>query len=220
MLWNDLLKVNNKGIVYDVGAYTGIYSLIAAKISENNKVFAFDIQENTLERLKKNCELNKLKNINLVRAACTNFNGIVDFYFYKEQGIISSVASLIPKKMNDHKDEVNAIKLDGFHSRTIDKNPVSLVKIDVEDAEQDTLRGMLDILEHDRPDVLVEINNIKNLSKVKRLFPRYYNIYDIDENNYSINRLMWFSKPSEFRNYLFTTKDKKEIKELFSGLVV
>lgn len=218
-LWSDLLKINDGNVVYDVGAYTGIYSLIASKFSSELKIYAFDIQGNTLNRLKKNCEINNFKNIELSKTACTSFNGETTFYFYKEEGIISSVAGLIKKEMNNLKENVKAIRLDDFKFEADDEASIGLIKIDVEDAEIETLKGMQELLLKQMPDVLIEVNNIENLKKVKKLFPKNYSVFDIDEGNYKIKKLTWLNKPSKYRNYFFTTKKMELIKKLFSGTV-
>ncbi|TXG38864.1 FkbM family methyltransferase [Seonamhaeicola maritimus] len=220
VLWNDLSKLNKSGVIYDIGSYTGVYSIIAAKHSRENKVFAFDIQTNTLERLRKNCLINDLNNVFGHNKACTDFNGETTFSFYQEEGIISSVASLVQKKMNNLNQGIDAIKLDDFNSEISKNHVVRLLKIDVEDAELNTLAGMQKILSVHSPDVLVEINNYNNLKKVKKLFPKAYRIYDIDEDNFSIRKIGWFSKPSKHRNYLFTIKKKRRIRDVFTGRVI
>ncbi|TWO34377.1 FkbM family methyltransferase [Seonamhaeicola sediminis] len=220
LLWYDLLKANNDGVIYDIGAYTGIYSLIAAKFSKGNKVFAFDIQTNTLNRLEKNKNINKLNNICLINAACTNFNGETVFSFCEEDNIISSVASLIKKPTNDKSKEIEAVSLDSFdNENNIENLIVELLKIDVEDAELDTLEGMQRILKENKPDVLIEVNNYKKVKKVRRLFPRGYTVYNIDDDNLLLKKIRWYKKASKDRNYLFTIKKMKDIKKIFRGTI-
>ena len=221
VLWNDLIKsINTEDVVYDIGAYSGIYSLIGVTAAKVKKIIAFDIQKITLERLAKNCSINNIGNIQLVRAACTSFNGEATFYFYKEDGIISSVAGLVKKEMNNLEESVKAIRLDDFNSENNNNAVVSLMKIDVEDAEIETLKGMQDLLKNNKPDVLLEVNDNKKLKKVKKLFPNDYVVYDIDEEKLLIKKLKWYSKPSKFRNYLFTTKNHKILKEVFTGNII
>ena len=214
-LWSDLLKNNTNGTIYDVGAYSGIYSLIAYKASNQFKIYAFDIQDKCMDRLKKNVAINKATNIELLQAACTDFNGETDFFFYEEDGIMSSVASLVPNKLNKLNKKVTTIKLDDFELNDV----IKLIKIDVEGAEISTLKGLKRVLSKDAPDVLIEVNNFKELKTVKKQFPRGYHVYDINEKELFIKKMNWFSKPSKHRNYLFTKRAKNDLIELFSGRV-
>jgi len=162
----------------------------------------------------------------VVQAACSNVNEQVSFYFYEEAGIISSVAGLVPKKMNNLETVVDAIRLDDWVKKHISTSSVALIKMDVEGAEQLSLKGMQELLENDKPHILIEINDPRDIKAVKRLFPRDYNVFDIDYNVFDINeekmilkKLGRFNKPSTYRNYLFTVLTKKELKNVFQGIV-
>lgn len=216
VLWNNILSTISDGLIYDIGSYSGIYSLISANASNTNQVHAFEIQENCVNRLRKNIAINSFDNIEIHQAACTNFDGEVTFYYYEEEGIISSVAGLVPNKMNNLERKVKAIKLDDFE---INKK-VDLIKIDVEGAELDTLKGMKNVLKDDAPDVLIEVNHFKGLKHVKKLFPRGYKVYDVNEDTLEIKKLGWFISPSKHRNYFFTKKSKDQLSRVFEGTVL
>ncbi|RDK84805.1 FkbM family methyltransferase [Marinirhabdus gelatinilytica] len=215
LLWSDLLMNIPKGIIFDIGAYSGIYSIIASKKAKKCEIHAFDIQDNCINRLKKNMKINEVNNVKIHQAACTDFNGESIFYFYEEEGIMSSIAGLVPNKINDLEKKIRTVKLDDLKVN----GSVQLIKIDVEGAELSTLGGLKHILINDSPDVLIEVNNFKDIKKVKNLFPSGYVLYDIDEDSLTIKKMGWFKKPSAHRNYLFTKKDQMTIKEIFSGLV-
>lgn len=219
-LWNDLLHSNGPSTIYDIGAYSGIYSLIASGISDQNRVYAFDVQKKCIARIEKNVAINALSNVDVVHAACSDNNGMATFYFYEEKDIISSVASLVPKKINNLESQVTSLRLDDFVKEGEEKPAVKLIKIDVEGAELGTLRGMQQLLERDAPDVLIEVNDAKGLKEVKRMFPKGYRVYDINEDRMELKRLNFFNKPTAHRNYLFTTKKNAVIKSIFKGRIV
>lgn len=219
-LWNNLLEEVDNLCVLDIGAYSGIYSLIAAKFDNVEKVVAFDIQDKCIARLTKNMQLNQIHNkMTVVQAACSNVNEQVSFYFYEEAGIISSVAGLVPKKMNNLETVVDSIRLDDWVKKHISTSSVALIKMDVEGAEQLSLKGMQELLENDKPHILIEINDPRDIKAVKRLFPRDYNVFDINEEKMILKKLGRFNKPSTYRNYLFTVLTKKELKNVFQGIV-
>jgi FkbM family methyltransferase len=219
-LWKNLLEIiSSESTVLDIGAYSGVYSLIASKFNKVKHIFAFDIQDICIERLNKNFALNDINNGIVTKAACSDANGEIEFFYYQEDGIMTSVAGIVPKKMNNLKKFVNSIVLDDWVSKKTLEN-ISLIKIDVEGAEQSTLEGMANILKSFTPDVLIEVNESKDLKKIKRLFPKAYNLYDIDESSLRIKKLNFFTKPTKHRNYLLSLKSKADLKGIFEGSVV
>ena len=218
-LWNNLLDSVTEGIVLDIGTYSGIYSLIAAQKTTVNHIYAFDIQDKCIERTNVNFKLNTIKNADVVKAACSNENGEIAFHYYEEEGIISSVAGVIPKEMNNLSTTVKSVRLDDWYQDLDQKHPISLLKMDVEGAEQLTLKGMNAILKEFSPNVLIEINDYIDLKAVKKLFPKGYNVYDINEDELVIKKLGLFKKPSAFRNYLFTKLNADQMAKIFKGTI-
>ena len=62
-LWGRIAAVVSPGLVLDVGCYSGIYSLIAAKANTSHRVLAIDIQPRCLARVERNRALNGVANI-------------------------------------------------------------------------------------------------------------------------------------------------------------
>ncbi len=218
MLWNGLLGELDACIVLDVGAYTGIYSLYAALCPAVKKVVAFDIQQRCLTRLSLNGSLNNLDNIEGVLAACVGEPGRVKFHYYEEEGIISSVAGVVPKKMNNLTAESDGIVLDAYLQQNLSQASVGLVKIDVEGAEQATLRGLAETIRRDSPDLLVEINKCEEVGAVQCLFPAGYSCYSINERRPELRRIQQHVQPfADARNYLFSMRPEKELSSLLSS---
>ena len=55
-IWKELCE--NSNYIFDVGANTGVYSLVAKTINKESKVFAFEPSINTFKQLKKNNQIN------------------------------------------------------------------------------------------------------------------------------------------------------------------
>ena len=163
--------------------------------------------------------MNTITKANVVKAACSNENGETIFHYYEEEGIISSVAGIVSKEMNNLSTTVKSIRLDDWYRALETKTPISLLKMDVEGAEQFTLKGMKSILKEFSPSVLIEINDHTDLKAVKKLFPKGYNVFDINEDELIIKKLGFFNKPSAFRNYLFTKLNADQMSKIFKGTI-
>ncbi len=204
-LWQNLANKAQEGLVLDIGSYSGIYSLIAKKLSPKIQVVGFDIQKKCIDRVKKNFDINGFNDLHTVMAACSNQEVEIPFYFYEEKDILSSVASIVPKKINDQQSMIQAIRIDNYLAKNFSDQKVKLIKMDVEDAEYEAVSGLQQCLENHQPDVLIEINNPRNVKKVFSLFPKNYKFYSIDDENNKIKKLsFWFKGFSSSRNYLAT----------------
>jgi len=214
-LWFKLSQSFNDGIIFDIGCYSGIYSLIAALSNERATVIAFDIQGKCVDRTIQNATENNISNIKVKLNACSANEGRAPFYFYEEEGILSSVASLKPKKMNDKSAMIESVCLDNYLSSHLTGMPVRLIKIDVEDAEVETIRGLSNTLANHCPDVLIEINSNGNLNKVIELIPMQYDVYSIDEAIPQIKKPGWFFKRYRgSRNFLLTQRTGKALNDV------
>jgi hypothetical protein len=60
-IWVDLARRSN--VIFDIGAYTGLYSLSAALVNSKARVFAFEPVDMQYRCLKRNIEINNLNNI-------------------------------------------------------------------------------------------------------------------------------------------------------------
>ena len=209
-IWCSLLEsIPNGSSVYDVGTYTGIYSLIAGAKRPDTRIVAFDIQDICLDRVATNVEINDFSNIEWIKAACTNFDGEVEFHYYQEEGILSSVASTVQKAMNNLSAQSKAVTLDSF---TDEGTCVGLMKVDVEDAETSTMEGAKRLLAASQPDILMEVNNPDNIPALCSLFPNEYSFYIIDDAN---SRIAPISLTHDIypgaRNYLATARSKEDL---------
>lgn len=135
------------GIVVDVGAYIGFYTLLAAKlVGPVGRVYAFEPNPQSCAILRRNIRLNRFEEMVQVFEACVlDFSGQVKFYLDYD-GIQSSIVRLVP-----HTREVtlSCVTLDEVLG---DVRAVNLMKIDVEGAEARVLLGAKDLI-HRSPDL-------------------------------------------------------------------
>ena len=213
-IWSQIAGSAPAGLVLDIGAYSGIYALIAGLANASHKVVAVDIQPRCLARVEQNCGLNGLANITTLHAACIDTEGSVPYFYYEESDVLSSIASVEPNAQNDLAAEAPGLPVDALVAREAGSMPVVLIKIDVEGAEDRTLLGAHDTLARHRPDVLIEINDHRKIGAISKLFPPGYHGYSIDETRPRTRRIGRFAKPFDSRNFLFSTRSVDEVQAL------
>lgn len=160
------------GAVYDVGAYTGVYSIAAAKLGCH--VEAFEPLPEVAERLALNVLTNAVS-VRIHQCAVADFNGSAELH-YNPKFQLTSGASLVDRKYPGK--AVDVIRLDDLPLLT-----VSAIKIDVERAEDKVLRGAHQVIEASRPQLLIEALDIPARNKVKRLLPGYREAAFLDNRN-------------------------------------
>lgn len=144
--------------IIDVGANTGIYSLIAKEISPNATVVAFEPVKRMYAKLKKNIELNKY-DILCVEKALSNFNGetiIFDNVNSEHSYSITLTKNKSPNSLQVEDSKISVIKLDTFIQEN-NLSKIDLMKIDVERHEPEVLEGFKDYLILFQPTMLIEI---------------------------------------------------------------
>jgi len=124
----------------DIGANKGDYALLAARIvGSQGKVFAFEPEPANCKWLKKSIELNQYTNIELHEIALSDTNGNAQLHL----GDISCIHTLLPMQKGRGRSaiSVNIQTLDQFLETIGWTKPISMIKIDVEGAELNVLRG-------------------------------------------------------------------------------
>ncbi len=138
----------------DVGANAGYFTLLASKcVGSEGHVVSFEPLPSVRELLISNLQLNRLSNCEIFDLALSNraeesefFAGPVSHYGVSSLRCIDDSSGSI---------RVRTARMDGIlrGDRKID-----LVKIDVEGAECHVLEGMKQILQQNRPDIVLEVS--------------------------------------------------------------
>jgi FkbM family methyltransferase len=153
--------------VIDIGAHLGRYSLISAKrVDKDGKVISIEANPLVLERLKKNLELNELTNTTSLNYAVYSEKTKIKLFFPKE-GLKNTIYNTIisDRSINSERFiEVNADTLDNLLDlNDIKQESVNWIKIDVEGAELEVLKGASNVLSKSRDiSILIEIHNLGN----------------------------------------------------------
>jgi len=139
--------------VLDVGANIGFFSLLAARsVGATGRVLAFEPVAATCAQLRANLQLNAAGNIAVHELALSDRDGTVAIY--EGPGRNRGLSSMRPI---EEASALRAVPAAAFDSLDAGDARISLIKIDVEGAEQLVLEGMLRTLEKHRPHLIVEI---------------------------------------------------------------
>jgi len=135
------LKIGD--VVYDIGANVGFYSLLASVIvGEVGHVYSFEPSPENLRELRKHLEMNHIKNCTVVGAAVSSAEGeaIFDPSDHRCKGHLAVNGSL----------RVRTLALDGLVLQK-EIRPPNLMKIDIEGAEFECLKGASNVIQEVRP---------------------------------------------------------------------
>lgn len=121
----------------DIGAHAGYYTLMSSRLAKN--VVAFEPNPSVYKLLRLNILLNGVKNVIAIRAAVSDFDGWGKFYIPKKGGISLTSQGTLLTKAKDSVD-VPVVMLDTVLEHI---GQPSVIKIDVEGAELNVIKGCL-----------------------------------------------------------------------------
>lgn len=146
--------------VIDVGANTGVYSILTSLKNGKANIIAFEPHTSNFERLKKNLSINNCKNVKCEMIALGEANGEIAFTV-PDDNRITDVASVVG---DFSKNEIKTIKwkqvitkintLDFYRRENSLK--IDLIKCDVESYETSFFKGLEETIREDRPVILFE----------------------------------------------------------------
>jgi FkbM family methyltransferase len=135
--------------VFDLGAHLGLITVVMAQcVGPNGNVISFEPTPFTNGILRRTVRINGIQKLVEVRnEAVSNASGVAAFHDTNNQA--SNANSLVRGPQTHHSVEVATISLDDFAEQR-NLRP-AVIKIDVEGAELDVLRGATRLLRRFRP---------------------------------------------------------------------
>jgi FkbM family methyltransferase len=170
-------------IVVDIGAHMGHYTIIASKrVGTNGKVVAIEANPGNFELLNRNIRLNQLANVVSLNHAVYSKETKLRLYTPGEESGHTIYNTLISDRATNEEKfvEVNANMLDYLlQSKGIRQEQVNWIKIDVEGAEFEVLKGATDILSKSKDiALLIEIHNLKDSVNLYRPIVEFLELYN------------------------------------------
>ena len=136
-------EIPNGAVLYDIGANVGYFSLLAAKlVGPEGRVYAFEPLPRNIEFLRKHIKINKFENIEVVDAAVSDHSGEAHF----DLGASSAMGHLA----DSGGIQVRMVALDEMLEAG-ELRPPNYMKVDVEGAEYEALKGARKVLEQFHP---------------------------------------------------------------------
>ncbi|WP_377807309.1 FkbM family methyltransferase [Azospirillum sp. A29] len=185
-LWQTL--ATGSKVAFDIGAYTGIYTLMAARAAPAARIVAVEPVPANLARLMKNLEANGCGNARAVHAAILDRRGEVTLSRTATSDFLTSGASIARRAGGEDIASETVPGLTGTDLLELaGETTVDLVKIDVEGAETQVLHGMVEILERCGPDLLIECLDQDSADRVDAILrPLGYRFHTIDDEALSV----------------------------------
>lgn len=207
-LWANL--VESATVVLDIGANTGIYSLIGAT-NKKATVYAFEPVPVVLDMLIQNVALNGNR-VKIKELVIGDYIGQETLYIPRQGWV--DVAS-INKQFAEHFVVTDTMQelvcamttVDSFLTETsIPREAVILAKIDVEGAENRVLKGMRATLEERNVHFTAELLDEAFFAECVAHIPATYYCYAINERAKTITKTKHFIEG--VGNYYFTKEDR------------
>jgi FkbM family methyltransferase len=145
-------------IVIDVGAATGHFAVLAAKLFPGSKVYAFEPSERQRILLERNARINGVENLEIEPFGLWNR---ADQLAFRTNGAESSFESVSRfRGQLQFLEKVSVLSLDQW-AREKNISGIDLVKLDAEGAEIEVLEGASAVLERDHPHLLIQAYHIR-----------------------------------------------------------
>ena len=210
-IWQQLCK--SADVVLDIGANTGIYSLVTKALNPKAKVFAFEPSINTFEKLSLNNKINNF-DITCEQIALSNIDG--EQIFYDTPNPNQTSASLSPDKLKNwegYNGEMREYKVKTMTiSNYIETNKITkidLIKMDIEMHEPEAVEGLGKYLELFKPVVLIEVLSDKVANQLNSLIGEDYLRFHLKDNN-TAEFVPKFKVVHGKWNYVFFHKDLEQ----------
>ena len=182
-LWYEITRQN--GFCLDIGAHTGIYSIIGNLNKESPSIVSLEPHYLNFARLLDNLKINSLSTKNCYMAAASNQNKTVRFEamhstYHTSGGKISNKGNL----------SVNTLMIDNFKFA----QKVIAMKIDTEGHEYQVLEGAQKTILDNKPDIIFEISKESLALSINFLKKFGYKFYFIDEKNKKYTQIYEFEE--------------------------
>lgn len=178
----DHFNTKQGDIVVDVGAHMGKYTIIASKqVGANGKVIAIEAHPGNYEMLNHNIKLNGLTNVIPLNYAVYSSKAKVKIY----SNYTIMAERIQEEKVKEKFAEVNADTLDNIlEQNVIRQEQINWIKIDVEGAELEVLKGAYNTLSNSKDIALyIEMHSQNNHQPIIELL-NLHNINVIYQKNY------------------------------------
>ncbi|HCS19762.1 MAG TPA: methyltransferase [Bacteroidetes bacterium] len=209
-LWKKLAGISH--VIFDVGANTGVFSLVAKCVNKEAEIYGFEPIERIYAKYESNCQINNYP-IHCEKLALSNITGTSIIY---DQPVENLYSATLNKTFAVQNHLVSSSKPVEIQTKRLDDyilekgiTKIDLMKVDVEMHEPEVLEGMGDYLVKFRPTLLIEVLSDDIARKLEvRLMNLEYLFYNIDEH--SEPKKVEHLEKSGYYNFLICSKETAE----------
>ena len=178
-IWSKLSAI--EGIILDIGAHTGIYSLAANNSIKKGQILSFEPHFLNFARLNLNLRGNGFSTRTMFMNTVGKQNQIQPFSVMNNIDYLTS-GGKIGNIKNQFTTQIQTIAIDSFLDKTA-RNNVKLIKIDVEGNEYQCLQGMIETIKSSKPIIFFECISEKNNREIETVLKSHdYSFFIIDDN--------------------------------------
>lgn len=203
---------NEADVVLDVGAYTGIFSLVATAVNPAVQVHAFEIVPAVVHLLRENCRRNGVQDrVTIHHEALGTPGGTITV---PEGSGGSALPDFYSTRLHfEAGSKVDLVALDAYADIAPPGSRV-LMKIDVEGSEDEVLAHGARVLASFGPDILCEIlDGVADASAVERsLAPHAYRYYMVRDHD--LQERPAIVPDPRFRDWLFSRRGPADLSAL------
>lgn len=189
--------------IIDAGAHTGYFSLVAAAVNPSANIIAVEPHDLNMARLLTHVRVNGINNVRISTCALSDHDGVAKLRVDAPVGYQSSGGRLVETCDVGH--QVQTVRLDRL--LLTDTEPVGLLKCDVEGHERSVLAGAADILDRDRPHLILEcVVDDDHTPFMAMLSDLGYRYYEIDEKERTIQAVDQLAPHFDANGYASETR--------------
>jgi FkbM family methyltransferase len=175
-------------IVVDIGAHMGRYTIISAKrVGVNGKVVAIEAHPGNFEMLNRNIKLNQLTNVISMNYAVYSKETKIKLYLPEEESGYTIYNTIMSNRAGteDKFVQVNANTMDYLlQLNQINEEQVNWIKIDVEGAELEVLKGAQNVLSKSKDiALLIEVHGSENYMPILNFLSLYNFKIEFEKSN-------------------------------------
>lgn len=206
-IWVSLIKQTKPKNVWDIGANSGTYGLLAKSVFPDCKVSFFEPIPKAVEMIKQNLSLNQM-DADVFELALGDYDGEGEIFFAQGADFATSVTVNQNTTLDQSRSTRMSIKVSRAESILVEFNKPTpdLVKLDVETFEPEVLQGFGALFPHNSI-FLIEILSTLNAERLSGYFPvSRYDFFNIDDSKKSLRKTLCLEK-SDFYNALIVPKE-------------
>lgn len=210
-IFAEILTVIKPQIVWDIGANSGTYGVLAKALAKDADVYFFEPIPKAADMILANIKLNQFT-ASVFQVALSDYDGTGEIFFAKDSDFATSVT--VNKNTLDPRSESYSMEIQVARADTLIKEssiPLpNLIKLDVETHEFEVLLGF-GVEEFRNSIFLIEVLSEDLALKLSAFFPGSdYDFYNINDSDFSIRKDEVLGK-SDFYNYLICPKNQSSM---------